>query len=73
MKEILRQNISEIIKDRVVLEKLNSINIFTIEELCTYSPKELASENIENLYIKDIRIALQINGLDLRSNSSKRK
>ena len=73
MEELLNKNINEIIRNKVIVEKLNNINIFTIKDLIAYSPKELAVNGIENLYIKDIRISLQINGVDLRSNSSKRK
>lgn len=73
MEELLNSNIERIIRNKEIVGKLNNINIFTVRELCSYSPKELSQAGIENLYIKDIRIALQINGVDLRSNASKRK
>lgn len=70
--EILDKDIDTIIRDKVILEKLRSIGINTVEELSNYSQKELTEKNIENFYIKDITIALQCNGLDLKRNKRKK-
>lgn len=71
--DILNKDIDTIISDKLIVEKLRGININTIGELKEYSRKELTEKQIENFYIKDIIIALQCNGLDLRSNARKRK
>ena len=70
--EILEQDISSIIRDKMLIEKLKNVGINTIRELSSYSQKELAEKQIQNLYIKDIIIALQCNGLDLKSARKKR-
>ena len=59
------KNISDIVKNKAVLEQLNHLEINTLEELCSYSPKRLTEKGIANLYVKDIVIALQCVGLDL--------
>ncbi len=59
------KNISDIVKNKAVLEQLNHLEINTLEELCSYSPKRLTEKGIANLYVKDIVIALQCEGLDL--------
>lgn len=59
------KNISDIVKNKAILEQLNHLEINTLEELCSYSPKRLTEKGIANLYVKDIAIALQCEGLDL--------
>lgn len=71
--DISGNSIETIIRDKVIIEKLKAIDINTIGELKEYSRKELMEKQIEQFYIKDIVIALQCNGLDLRSNNRKRK
>lgn len=66
--EILQKEIEYIIRDKKLIEILHNVQINTIEELCNNSQKELAEKQIANFYIKDIIIALQSNGLDLRKN-----
>lgn len=66
--ELLQKGVDTIIRDKKLIELLNNIEINTIEELCNYSQKELTEKEIPNFYIKDISIALQSNGLDLRKN-----
>lgn len=70
--EIIENGVETIIRDKVILEKLSNIDVKTIGELCNYSQKELQEKQIENFYIKDIIIALQSNGLDLKKNRKKR-
>ncbi len=71
--EILNESIEMIIRDRKLLEKINEIGIKTIRELSAYSPRELEEKGIERFYVKDISIALQCNGLDLKKNKNRRK
>ena len=59
------KKISDIVKNKAILEQLNHLEINTLEELCSYSPKRLTEKGIANLYVKDIAIALQCEGLDL--------
>ena len=72
MKEILQKEVSQIIRDRKLLEKINELGIKTVEELCGYSRMELTNLGIENYLVNDIIIALQLNGVDLKPNHAKR-
>ena len=69
--DILDKNVDSIIRDKKLLEKINNIEIHTISDLVNYSQKELLEKGIENFYIKDIIIALQCNGMDLKKNRRK--
>lgn len=60
------KTIADVIKSKMLREKIASVGIETLDELCSYSSKRLAEKGIENLYIKDITIALQCEGLDLK-------
>lgn len=46
--------------------------IHTIKQLSSYSQKKFTQKGIAWLYIKDIIIALQCNGYDLRRNNCKK-
>lgn len=70
--DILNKNVDAIIHDKKLLDKITSIEIHTISDLSSYSQKELVEKGIENFYVKDIRIALQCNGLDLKKNSKRK-
>lgn len=70
--ELLQKGIDAIIRDKKLIELLNSIEINSVEELCNHSQKELSEKQIPNFYIKDITIALQSNGLDLKKNRKKK-
>jgi len=72
MKEILTKSIEEMIRDKRLLERVKQIGIETIEDLCNHSRIELSKMGLENIYINDIIIALQLNGLDLKPNHAKR-
>lgn len=63
---MIEKNISDVIKSSKLREKIASVGIKTLDELCSYSPKRLAEKGIESLYVKDITIALQCEGLDLK-------
>lgn len=69
--EILDKNVDAIIRDKKLLDKINNIEIHTISDLVNYSQKELLEKGIENFYVKDIIIALQSNGMDLKKNKRK--
>lgn len=60
------KKLNEVINQKLLLDRLNNIGITTLEELCSCSQKELLEKGIENLYVKDIVIALQCKGIDLR-------
>ena len=70
--ELFEKGIDNIIRDKKLIELLGNIEIHTIKELCNYSQKELAEKEIPNFYIKDISIALQSNGFDLRKKNKRR-
>lgn len=72
MKEIFKKDVKEIIKDKKILSALDHIGINSIEELCGYSRMELNEKGFENTSVKDIRIALQLNGIDLKPNHAKK-
>ena len=60
------KSIADIIKKEKLVKMINDIGINTLEELCSYSPKRLIEKGIQSLYVKDIAIALQCEGLDLK-------
>ena len=60
------KSINEVIKNKDLLAQINESGITTLEELCSYSKKKLVEKGIANLYVKDIMIALQSEGLDLK-------
>lgn len=70
--EILYKSVDTIIRDKKLLEKIKDIEIKTISDLTNYSQKELIKKGIENFYVKDIIIALQSNGLELKKNSRRK-
>lgn len=51
---------------KAIRERLKNIGINTVGELCNCTRRELADKGIENLYIKEIVIALECSGVDLR-------
>lgn len=64
-KEILNNNISFLNLDKLIIKKLNKLNINTIEELWNCNRSYFKDNNFDNLEIKDIKISLQLLGLDL--------
>lgn len=72
MKEVLKKDVKEIIRDREILKALDNIGVQNVGELCGYSRMELNEKGLENSSVKDIRIALQLNGIDLKPNHAKR-
>ena len=72
MKEILTKEVGKVIRDRKLLKRLEDIGVQTIAELCNHSRMELSQKGLENIYINDIIIALELNGLDLKPNHAKK-
>lgn len=64
-KEILNNNISFLNLDKLIIKKLNKLNINTIEDLWNCNRSYFKDNNFDNLEIKDIKISLQLLGLDL--------
>ncbi len=72
MKEILKKEVHEIIKNQNLLNTLNDIGIESVGELCGYSRMELNQKGLANNVLNDLIIALQLNGVDLKPNHAKR-
>ncbi len=72
MKEILYKNVSEVIKDKSILGTLDEIGISNVGELCNFSRMELNEKGMPNSVVNDIRIALQLNGIDLKPNHARK-
>ena len=72
MKEILCKNVNEIIKDKEIIGSLDNLGITRIEDLCSFSRMELNQKGLNNSAVNDIRIALQLNGIDLKPNHARK-
>lgn len=72
MKEILGKEVKEVIKDRRLLGALDEIGISSVGELCNFSRMELNEKGLTNSSVNDIRIALQLNGIDLKPNHARK-
>ncbi len=72
MKEILGKNVGEVIKDKNIVDTLDKIGINNVGELCNFSGMELNDKGLANSAVNDIRIALQLNGIDLKPNHARR-
>ncbi len=67
MVKMIKKSLEQVINNRRLLEMINGAGINTLEELCSYSRRRLMEKGIGNLYVKDIAIALQCEGLDLKN------
>ena len=72
MKEILGKDVKEVIKDRKLLGSLEGLGIANVAELCSYSRMELNEKGLTNSAVNDIKIALQLNGIDLKPNHARK-
>lgn len=72
MKEILSKDVNEVIKDRKLLGSIEGLGIANIAELCSYSRMELNEKGLTNSAVNDIKIALQLNGIDLKPNHARK-
>lgn len=72
MKEILDEKISILKLDKVISNILNNNKIDTIYSLCNCSRMELASIGLTNNQVNKVMINLQLQGLDLKPNHSKK-
>ena len=72
MKEILCKSVNEVIRDKKILGTLDASGISNVGELCNFSRMELNERGIPNSQVNDIRIALQLNGIDLKPNHARK-
>lgn len=72
MGKILEDNVSELKIKKDVKEILVNNNINTIYDVCTYSRLELSEIGLNNTQVNDIIVSLQLLGLDLKRNRSKK-
>ena len=72
MREIFGKEVKEVIKDKKILGSLETIGINNVAELCTYSRMELSERGLANSMVNDIRISLQLNGIDLKPNHARK-
>ena len=72
MKEILYKNVNEVIRDKSILSTLDEIGISNVGDLCNFSRMELNEKGVPNNQVNDIRIALQLNGIDLKPNHARK-
>lgn len=64
-KEILKKNVDYLNLDNVIIEKLNSNSIHTVEQLWKLRRQDLKVLNFKDSEINQIIIRLQLVGLDL--------
>ena len=72
MKDILGKELKDIIKDKNILVSLDGLGISNVGDLCSYSRMELSAKGVPNTSVNDIRIALQLNGIDLKPNHARK-
>ena len=72
MKEILCKSVNEVIRDKKILGTLDEIGISNVGDLCNFSRMELNEKGIPNSQVNDLRIALQLNGIDLKPNHARK-
>lgn len=72
MKEILEKNITVLNLTRNITNRLLANNIDTVLKLCNYTRIELSELGFEKGQINEIKIELQLIGLDLKRNHAKR-
>ncbi len=72
MKEILGKNVNEVIRDKSIISTLDELGISNVGELCSYSRMELNEKGLPNSAVNDIRIQLQLNGIDLKPNHARK-
>lgn len=71
--EVLEKDIEIITRNKEILEKLRNSGIILVKDLCNKTRKDLEDLQIPNMYIKEIIISLQINGVDLKKRTKKVK
>lgn len=69
--EVLEKDIEVITKNKDILEKLRNNGIILVKDLCNKTKKDLEELQIPNIYIKEIVISLQMNGVDLKKKNKK--
>lgn len=71
--EVLEKDIEIITRNKEMLEKLRNNGIILVKDLCNKTRKDLEDLQIPNMYIKEIIISLQINGVDLKKRTKRVK
>ena len=66
------QNVNEVFRDKSILGTLDEIGISNVGELCNFSRMELSQKGMSNSIVNDIRIQLQLNGVDLKPNHARK-
>lgn len=65
--DILNSSIEQLFyNNKKVRERLKELGLKPVKELCNLTRKNLVEKGLENFYIKEITIALECNGLDLK-------
>lgn len=72
MGKILENSINELKLNKNINKILQENNINKVIDLCTYSRLELIDLGLKSTQINDIMVALQLLGLDLKRNRSKK-
>lgn len=72
MEKILNKNVTELKINKSIKEILLNNNINSIYNICTYSRMELTEIGLNNVQVNDIIVALQLLGLDLKRNRSRK-
>lgn len=72
MDKILSKSITDLRLNKGIKEVLISNNVNSIYDVCTYSRMELIEIGLNNIQVNDIIVELQLLGLDLKRNRSKK-
>ena len=64
-KLFLNNKIEQLNLDKILIEKLNNIDIFIVDDLWKCNKTYLKNHNFSNIDINQIKIRLQLIGLDL--------
>ena len=72
LKGLLCNGLMHSVRDEYTKMKLNEIGISNVGELCNFSRMELNEKGVPNSQVNDIRIALQLNGIDLKPNHARK-
>ena len=72
MKKELENSVKELKIDKKIKNLLVEKEIDTVFKLCNYSRLELNEKGFVNSEINDIKVSLQLIGLDLKKNHAKK-
>ena len=72
MGKILESNITELKLKKDINKILQENNIEKVYDVCTYSRLELVNLGLSSSQVNDVSVSLQLLGLDLKRNRSKK-